>query len=245
MYYAGSPAGAAMATGYSSRWPHDRVPVVLLPERRWLAIASALVTTAVLVAATAMLFDFDIWIAFLQKVVPQQAWLTNHGDGPLFAMVASVLFGARFVGLPLAVGWAAQLVVSALALAALAWTYWKRRDPTRSFALFVTAIFLFTPYILNYDMVVLSFVVALLLARVDNAAGDRWLLFAVWSLPIAMMFAAVGDIPLAPIVLIAFAARLPWRLAHDRDAKPRCCRVKPQPPRPDHAARGRVASVGS
>ncbi len=191
------------------------LPVVLLLERRWLTIAAAAITAAALVAATAMLFGWHIWVEFWQKVVPQQAWLTEHGGGPLFAMVSSVFYGMRVIGLPLGVDWAVQWLVSALALGALVWTYWQRRDPALSLALFVTATFLFTPYILNYDMVVFGFVVALLLARADNTAGDRWLLFAVWWLPITMMLATIGKIPLAPIALIAFAARLMWRLAHD------------------------------
>ena len=43
------------------------------------------------------------------------------------------------------------------AFAAVVWAYWKRRDPALSRALFVTATFLVTPYILNYDMVVFGF----------------------------------------------------------------------------------------
>jgi hypothetical protein len=94
------------------------------------------------------------------------------------------------------------------------WTYWKRRDPVLSFAFFITATFLFTPYILNYDMVVFGFVVALLRDRADNTMRDHWLLIAVWALPVTMVLAGVVWIPLGPIVLIAFAARLLWRLAH-------------------------------
>jgi len=191
------------------------VPAVLLLERRWITIASAAITTAALVAATALLFGFDIWIEFVQKVVPQQSWLTEHADGPLLAMVSSVFFGMRLIGLPLHVDWPVQWLVSALTLAGLTWTYWQRRDPALSLAYLVTATFLFTPYILNYDMVVFGFVVALMLARADNTAADIWLLFAVWTLPVTMMLASIGKIPLAPIVLIAFAARLIWRLSRD------------------------------
>jgi alpha-1,2-mannosyltransferase len=107
-----------------------------------------------------------------------------------------------------------QWFVAALALAGVVWTYWKRRDPALSLALLVTATFLFTPYILNYDMVVFGFVVALLRERADNTKADHCLLIAVWTLPVTMMIAAVGWVPLAPIVLIAFASRLVWRLAH-------------------------------
>jgi alpha-1,2-mannosyltransferase len=198
------------------------LPVILLLERRWLTIASAVATVAVLVTATAMLFGWDVWIEFWRKVVPQQQWLTEHGGDLLFAMVSSVFYGARLLHLPAGVAWALQGTVAALAVAAVAWTYWKRRDPALSLALFVTATFLVTPYILNYDMVVLGFVVALLREREDNTMRDHWLLIAVWTLPVTMMIAAVGWVPLAPIVLIAFASRLVWRLAHSdgRDVRP-------------------------
>ena len=198
------------------------LPVMLLSERRWLTIAAAIVTTAVLVMATATLFGWNVWIEFWQKVVPQQQWLTAHGGGLLLVMVSSVFYGARLVHLPAGVAWALQAITSALAVAALAWCYWKRRDPALSLALFVTATFLVTPYILNYDMVVFGFVVALLRARGDNTMADHWLLIAIWTLPVTMMIAAAGWIPLAPIVLIAFACRLVWRLARDdgRDVRP-------------------------
>jgi len=190
------------------------VPIVLLLERRWVTIAAAVITTAALVTATSLLFGWNIWIEFWHKVVPQQQWLTAHGTGLLFEMVSSVFYGARLVHLPESVGWTMQWTVSALAFAALVWTYWRRRDPALSFAFFVTATFLVTPYILNYDMVVFGFVVALLRDRSDNTTADHWLLIAIWSLPVTMMIAAVGFIPLAPVMLIAFAVRLIWRFAH-------------------------------
>jgi len=189
------------------------LPVVLLLERRWLTIAVAAATTAALVAATALLFGWHVWIEFWEKVVPQQQWLTAHGGGLLFEMVSSVYFGARLINLPESVGWVMQGIVAALAFAALVWTYWKRRDWALSLAFLVTATFLVTPYILNYDMVVFGFVVALLRDRADNSKADHYLLIAVWTLPVTMMMAAAAWIPLAPIVLIAFACRLIWRLA--------------------------------
>jgi alpha-1,2-mannosyltransferase len=191
------------------------LPVMLLLERRWVTIASAIVTTAVLVVATAMLFGWSVWTEYLEKIVPQQAWLTEHGGDLLFALVGSVYFGARLIHLPASVDWAVQGIACAFAFAGVVWTYWRRRDQALSFAFFATAIFLFTPYILNYDMVILGFVVASLRGRDDNTMADHWLLIAVWTLPITMMIAAVVKIPLAPIVLIPFACRLLWRLRQD------------------------------
>jgi hypothetical protein len=190
------------------------LPVLLLLERRWLTIAAAVVTAALLVASTALMFGADIWVAFWDKVVPQQQWLTAHGEGLLFAMVPSVFYGGRMLHLPAGVDWTLQGIVSALALAATIWTFWKRRDPALSLAFLVTATFLATPYSLNYDMVVFGFVVASLRERADNSKADHWLLVAVWTLPVTMMLAAGGHVPLAPVVLIAFAARLLARLRH-------------------------------
>jgi hypothetical protein len=130
----------------------------------------------------------------------------------MFSLVSSLFYGARLIHLPLSLAWAIQYAGSAFAVAAVVWTYWKRRDPNLSLALFVTATFLFTPYILNYDMVMFGFVVALLRDRADNTMRDHWLLLAVWSLPVTMMFAGAIWIPLAPVVLVMFACWLLRRL---------------------------------
>ena len=197
------------------------LPVVLLLERRWLTIASAVATTALLVAATSIWFGWHVWIEFYEKILPQQTYLTESGRGLLLVMVPSVFYGARLLHLPNGVAWTLQWIVSALAFAAVAWTYWKRRDPALSLALLVTATFLFTPYILNYDMVCFGFVVALLRDRGDNTKWDHKLLIALWLLPVTMMLAAAAFIPLAQMVLLAFAVRLIWRLAQDETRQPR------------------------
>jgi alpha-1,2-mannosyltransferase len=147
-------------------------------------------------------------------VVPQQQWLTAHGEGLLMVMVASVFYGARLLHLPEGLAWAMQGVVAVLAVGAVVWAFWKRRDRALALSLLIAATFLVTPYILNYDMVVLGFVVALMRERTDNTVADHWLLIAVWTLPVAMMLAGAVFIPLAPMVLIVFAGRLIWRLAH-------------------------------
>jgi hypothetical protein len=189
------------------------LPIILLLERRWATIASAAATVALLVVATAMLFGWDVWLDYWHKIVPQQMWLTENAGGLMFSLVSSLFFGARLIYLPLGVAWAIQYAGSAFAVAAVVWTYWKRRDANLSLALFVTATFLFTPYILNYDMVMFGFVVALLRDRPDNTMRDHWLLLAVWSLPVTMMFAGAIWIPLAPVVLVMFACWLLRRLA--------------------------------
>jgi len=92
------------------------------------------------------------------------------------------------------------------------WTFWRRRDPVLSLALFVAATFLFSPRMFNYDMVVFGFIVALLRQRNDNTVADDRLAIAVWMLPVAVLLFGAARIPIAMIVLPAFAGRLIWRL---------------------------------
>jgi alpha-1,2-mannosyltransferase len=191
------------------------LPVVLLLNRRWWTILSATVTAGALMAAAGYVFGPEVWTDFIDKVMPQQVWLLHHGGGLLYLMVSSVFFGARLVGLPFDLAWNLQALVSTVALAAVIWTYWQKRDPVLSMALFVTATFLASPYVLNYDMVVFGFVVAALHQRGGNMAFDHALALLVWTLPVSMMLFGAVDVPFAPLVLMAFAGRLLWRLVHE------------------------------
>jgi alpha-1,2-mannosyltransferase len=189
------------------------LPVLLVMTGRWRTIAAAMATTALLVAVTSIWFGFDVWVQYVQKVVPQQHWLLMTAGDHGWPIVSSAFVNARLIGLPVNWAWAVQALSSGCALAAVVWTYWRRRDPVLSLALFVTATFLFSPWMFNYDMVVFGFVVALLRQRKDNGYIDHGLALAVWILPVAMVPFGFAHMPLAPIVLLAFAGRLIWRLA--------------------------------
>ncbi len=189
------------------------LPVLLVLTGRWRVIAAAAITTAALVAVTAIWFGPDVWIEYLHKVPPLQHWALLEAGGLLVPMVSSAFVNGRNIGLPFEVDWALQAVTSACALAMVVWAFWRRRDPVLSTALFVTATFLFSPWMLNYDMVVFGWVIARLRERTDNTAADDRLAIAVWSLPVTMLLFGAVHIPLAMLVLPAFAGRLIWRLS--------------------------------
>jgi alpha-1,2-mannosyltransferase len=186
------------------------LPVLLLLERRWLVIAAATATAALLVIVTSLLFGWHIWVEYWQKVMPQQVGLMIGSQ--VLGWHVSTLSGARLMGLPLNIAWIVQYIVSMFAFAAVVWTFWRRRDPLLSMALFITATFLFAPYTLFYDLVIFGLVVATLRERADNTTYDHALLIAIWSLPLTMGAAAIFGVPLAPIVLIAFVISLLCRL---------------------------------
>ena len=189
------------------------LPVMLVLTGRWRVIASAVATTVVLVATTALWFGADIWIQYVQKVVPQQHLVLITAGNDAWPIVSSAFVNARLIGLSGDWAWAVQAVSSCCALAAVVWTFWRRRDPVLSQALFVSATFLFSPWMLNYDMVVFGWVIALLRTRNDESYADHALSLAVWTLPILMFPFGFAHLPIALLVLPLFAARLVWRLA--------------------------------
>jgi hypothetical protein len=191
------------------------LPVLLVLGGHWRVIGSAVVTTVLLVAATAIWFGPEIWVQYLHKVVPQQHELLTVAGDKRWPIVASAFVNARLIGLPDIWAWVVQGVASACALGAVVWTFWRKRDLVLSQALFVTATFLFSPWILNYDMVVFGWIVALLRQRGDETFVDHGLSLALWTLPILMIPLGVAHIPSALFVLPLFAARLLWRLAND------------------------------
>jgi alpha-1,2-mannosyltransferase len=187
------------------------LPLMLVLTGQWRAILAAVSTAAALVVATGLLFGFEIWPEYVRQVLPVQSAILTEGQGIFTMMMPTVFMNARIAHLPLDIAWALQLAVSLAAVAAVVWTYWRRRDPVLSVALFVTASFLVTPYAFNYDMVVFGWVIALLRERGGEPLDDR-LALAVWTLPVTAMLLGLLGIPGSAAVLAAFAGRLLWRL---------------------------------
>jgi hypothetical protein len=193
---------------------------MLLMTGRWKTIASAAITIAVLVGATAWLYEPQIWSAYFKLVVPQQRYLQQYGDGLLFLQIPSAFYAARMVGLPLSLAWFVQALVSAAALAAVVWTYRRPRERILSDAVLIVAGLLITPYAMNYDLVMLGWTLALLRQRGDNAPLDHYLILAVWTLPVTMMLAGLVNLPLATPMLACLLARLVWQLKQSEAAQP-------------------------
>jgi alpha-1,2-mannosyltransferase len=105
----------------------------------------------------------------------------------------------------------AQALLSAAAIAGVVRTFWRRRDPVLSNALFITAIFAATPYAFKYDMVVFGFVAITLINRTDNEPLDYWLLLAVWTVPLLTVPIGMVGIPASCQPIAALGGRLLWR----------------------------------
>lgn len=191
------------------------LPLMLALTGRWRTIVAAAATIALLVAATALVFGPEVWIAYVRDAMPVQSLYTFEGVHNFMMQMPTAFMNAKLAGLPLWACFAVQGVVSAATLAAVIWTFWRRRDPVLSIALFVTAAFTVTPYAFNYDMVVFGWVIIKLMDRADNTPLDYALMLAVFATPaFTIVMGMTGVLPFSSLPIIAFGARLAWRLGH-------------------------------
>ena len=125
----------------------------------------------------------------------------------------TAFMNARIAGLSVAACFAIQAMFSVLTLVAVVWTFWRKRDPVLSNALFITAIFTVSPYAFNYDMVLFSWVIIKLMDRNDNDAWDYGLMLAVWAIPFMTVAMGITNVlPFSFLPIFGFGARLVWRI---------------------------------
>lgn len=185
------------------------VPLFLLATGRWRAFIAALVTLAVFAALSLALFGAQTWQAFFSSVSFARHVVLEQG-GPGFGKLQSTFAAARLWRFGLATSYGLQAAVALLTAIAATWV-WRR---TAAFALqaaaLATGTLLMSPYMMDYDLVVLALGVAWLALE-----GRRWgflpweksLLVFAWLLPLmARTLATRAMVPLAPIVLLALLA---------------------------------------
>jgi alpha-1,2-mannosyltransferase len=189
------------------------LPLMLLLTGRWRTIAAAAATTAALLAATTIAFGPQVWTAYVNDAMPMQTKVVADGFSHYMVHMPTAFMNAKTAGLSLTAAIGIQVVVSAITVAAVTWTFWRRRDGDLSNALLVTAVFTVTPYAFNYDMVVFGWVMIMLLERSDNEPLDYWLMLAVWAVPFLTVPMGMSVVlPISFLPILAFGIRLFLRL---------------------------------
>lgn len=181
-------------------------PLALLLSRRWQVFLSAAITVGALISVTALVFGPAIWSEYIRLVTPVQKGVMETGTGFLTMMPTGYMH-ARMLGAGPDLARLVQIPFSLLGLAILIAAFWRRRDPLLSSAILLTASFVISPYAFDYDMVVFGWLTAMLWPRFE-ARFDRFLLIAIWTLPVTML--PLGDLklPLAAPLLALFLVRL-------------------------------------
>ena len=83
-----------------------------------------------------------------------------------------------------------------------------------SAAVLITAGFVVTPYIFDYDMVIFGWLIAMLRTRLTGAWDTR-LMLTVWALPVMTIVFGLCHLPLSAPIMAAFLMRLVWLLRNE------------------------------
>ncbi len=198
------------------------IPVSLIAARRWTAFVSAGATAAALLALSALVLGAESWSAFL--TVSPIARLTLEQGLVGDEKMQSVFAGARLMGAGVNLAWAAQVCATVAAAGLIVFTHWRRPRPHIEGPVLVAATLLATPFLLDYDLLLLAIPLAWLV-RQGAAAGflpwERMLIFAACLTPlVSRLFAGALGVPLAPVLVTCLVAVLLRRELHPLAAQP-------------------------
>jgi hypothetical protein len=180
-------------------------PLALLASRNWSALVSATATSLILAAAAAIAFGYQGWLSF-----PATLFNLNSGlspDAGIYIRLESVYGVLHRAGASDALAWLVQAGLVVL-LAAWIWTVWAKPVPhILKAAILCIAAVLVSPYVLHYDLCVLSIAVAFLVS--DGLVrgflpGERVLMLACF-LGLFLIAEPVG--PMICGTLLCLAAR--------------------------------------
>jgi len=209
------PVLAGMLFGLLSFKPHLGVllPVALVAGGYWRAIMAAAATGTLLFAVSAAVLGADAWAAFVHQMIVQRGVMEIGVWG--WHRMPTVFVAMRTAGVAVNVSYAVQIVSGVLAAAVVARVW---RAPCASeikAASVVVATFLVTPYVQDYDMVVLIFAAGWLLKQAPAGRFLPWeriALAILLVLPVAALpLAKWAGMQIGPIVLWAMLILLTRR----------------------------------
>lgn len=194
------------------------LPLVLLIDRRWRAIAAAAATVIVLCLASWLVFGTGLWAAYMTEGVPFQRQLLEEGSGLAQGMKLTAFMAARLLGLDIGDSYGVQAAVAVFALGTAVVYLWRRRGggvgEGRDLTVVALATALILPYLHFYDLAVIAGaqIIACRERQGQPPLAERGFQALLWLLPFFGMILNVLGRPVAVpllMVLLLLAARLP------------------------------------
>jgi hypothetical protein len=188
------------------------IPPLLLVAWRWRAIAGACISAAFLIGLTLILWGWPVWHAFLDSLPLTQRVVIEQGATG-WKKIQSPFAMVRMWGGGIAPAYAVQAVASLASIGLVLWLARRARPAERNAAALAAAL-ISTPYVLDYDFVLLGIAIAFLAAdglRRGFLTWEKTLLALAWIAPLfARQLAAATLIPLGQataIIVLALAVR--------------------------------------
>ena len=204
------------------------VPLALLASREWKVFVLAGATALALAGLSALAFGPELWAEWLAASARAQAAMADGAVG--FGKMMSPFAALRLLGVPIVAAYVVQGLVTAVVAALIVLFGWTRGWRPGLAALVLAGAPLATPFVLDYDMVLLAFPMLWLVGeglRKQFLPYERLVLVLTFAAPaFARPLALNLSVPIMPLVLLAFFA-IVWRRATLRPQ--RHCEDEPQP----------------
>jgi hypothetical protein len=197
------------------------IPLALLAGGYWRSIGGAALTVMALIAFSTIIFGTGIWHAFAESTAFTRGVVLEQG-GTGWPKIQSIFSAMRMWGAGLPVAYAAQGLLAAGLAVSLAWLW--RSDA--AFALKASALaiasLLATPYVLDYDLMVLAIAIAYCAGH-GLQHGFRpyeiTMLALAWIMPLlTRSIAGAIHLPLGLLTMIALYVIIVRRAAIDQRA---------------------------
>jgi Glycosyltransferase family 87 len=190
------------------------IPLALLAAGEWRVIVAAAATALGFAGATTLAFGTEIWPAWYAASGGAQEAMAGGAIG--FAKMQSLFAAARLAGAGTGLAYALQAAAALTCAALVAHLFWRRGLTRESGAALLVAALLTTPFVLDYDLLLLAFPLAVLADQ--PRPWEKTAALAGFVLPaLARPLALTTGIAIAPLVLLVLFALL-LRRAHDPDA---------------------------
>jgi len=195
------------------------IPFILIFERRFITFAVAGATTIILIALSVLWLGTDVWLQYLTGTL-------NGSSAALLKYIASQEVGSMLTiyGFISALGASHEIAMIAqglMALTCLIATYFVARsnsDRSTKIASYILLSYLVSPYVMSYDFPAAAFAAALVMSGAIEKAGkssftmpQRALAYAVFFLPFIQLATEYMGLPLAVVLLAAFASLMVMR----------------------------------
>jgi hypothetical protein len=196
------------------------IPIALLAGGRWRTIGAAAATVAALVAISLVTLGAGVWLAFADSLTHTQAVALEQG-GAGWEKIPSAFSAVRMWGAGVHLAYAVQLALALMLAASLAWLWQSDAAFELKASALASGSLLATPYVLDYDLVVLAVAIAFFV-RHGMVRGFRSfeisLLAAAWIVPLLSgSIAGITGIPLGLMVMLAIYVVTVRRAVRDRE----------------------------
>ncbi len=184
------------------------LPLLLLVSRNWRAILGAGCSALILVALTLAIWGWPVWQAFIDSLPLTRHIVVEQGRAGWFKIM-SPFAAMRGWGANIAAAYAVQAVFTVGAIGATLWLALRSRPALRNAAATAAAL-IATPYVLDYDFVVLLAGIGFLFKDGEEhgwKTWDRTLLAFAWIAPLLARTTALWTtIPLGLMSALAVLA---------------------------------------